>query len=195
MQEYLVPFILYLGLSPVIYFFTKNEFLANIIRILGTAISLYIYRTKYTIKIKFGVHAILFGCAISLAWVAANKIIPISSVFIPLDDARFALMVISGILVAPIIEELFTRNFLIRFLIDPNWKNVKVGTYSLVSFIITVLFFGFSHQQWLGGLITGILLNILLYIKKDVGDCILAHAVANAILIAIGFFTGSWQFW
>ena len=119
---------------------------------------------------------------------------PYSSDFNP-SNLNIAFKLLGGILVAPLIEELFTRGFLLRFLIDPDkWEKIA-PKFTWFSFIVTVLFFGFSHNRWLAGLIVGIILN-LLYIKtKRIENCIIAHAVANAALAAYVILINSWQFW
>jgi len=101
---------------------------------------------------------------------------------------------IISILLAPIIEEFFTRFFLLRFIISKKFKKVKPH-FTWPSFIITVLFFGFAHNRWLAGIITGILLNYLYYKRKEIGPCIVAHAVANLGLAIYVIYTGNWMFW
>ena len=92
-------------------------------------------------------------------------------------------------------EELFWRGFLIRWLVDANWKAVPVGTFTLRSFWVTTVLFGLEHEQWLAGLFCGALLNALLYRTRSVFACVLAHAVANALLAGWILSRGAWQLW
>ena len=82
-----------------------------------------------------------------------------------------------------------------RWIIDQNFKKVKLGTYTFISFIGTVLFFALAHGRWLPAMITGVLLNLLIYKKKDINSCIVAHGVANLLLTISIISTGSWHFW
>ena len=102
---------------------------------------------------------------------------------------------IGSVLVAPLIEELFIRSFFIRYIINSKWENVPMGTYTLESFLIVTLIFGFSHFQWLSGILTAVLLNLLLYNKKSVFPCIIAHGTANLLLFIYVIYTNDWSFY
>lgn len=98
-------------------------------------------------------------------------------------------------LVVPVMEELFWRGFLLRWLINEDFKRVPVGTFTWSSFLITTVLFGFEHHQWLAGLVCGALYNWLCYRYKDVFACVVAHAVSNAALAAWVLTNSAWQFW
>ena len=102
---------------------------------------------------------------------------------------------IGSVLVAPLVEELFIRSFFIRYIINSKWENVPPGTYTFESFLIVTLVFGFSHFQWLSGILTAVLLNLLLYRKKNVFPCIVAHAEANLLLLIYVIYNNSWFFY
>jgi CAAX prenyl protease-like protein len=103
--------------------------------------------------------------------------------------------VIGAVLVVPVMEELFWRAFLIRWVEAENFKSVPVGTFGWRSFAITVALFGLEHDQWLAGLICGALYNWLLYRTRSVWACVVAHAVSNAALAAWVLTRGDWKFW
>ena len=107
----------------------------------------------------------------------------------------FAFRVFGAVIVVPVMEELFWRAFLIRWLVNEDFKSVAVGTFSWMSFGITVALFGAEHYQWLAGLICGALYNWLYYRRKDVFACVVAHAVSNAALAAWVLARGDWKFW
>lgn len=100
-----------------------------------------------------------------------------------------------AVLVVPLMEELFWRAFLIRWLVDSDFKQVPVGTFTGPSFAITVALFGAEHREWLAGLICGAMYNWVLYKRKDVFSCVVAHAVSNAALAAWVLARGDWKFW
>lgn len=103
--------------------------------------------------------------------------------------------VLGAVAVVPLIEELFWRGFLIRWLVKDDFRSVPVGTYTALSFAATVALFGLEHEQWLAGMICGALYNGLLYRTKSLWDCVVAHATSNALLAAWVLTQGDWRFW
>lgn len=98
-------------------------------------------------------------------------------------------------LVVPIMEELFWRSFLLRYIIDQNFMAVRVGTYSLASFLIGTVLFGLEHNLVLAGVMAGVAYSLLLYWTKSISQCVLAHAVTNFVLAVYVLQTANWQFW
>ena len=103
--------------------------------------------------------------------------------------------VAGAVLVVPVMEELFWRAFLIRWLDNEDFRAVPVGVFSWRAFAITVALFGAEHNQWLAGLICGALYNWLLRRTRSVTACVIAHAVSNAALAAWVLAHGDWKFW
>jgi CAAX prenyl protease-like protein len=106
-----------------------------------------------------------------------------------------AFRMFGAVIVVPVMEELFWRAFLIRWLVNEDFKSVAMGTFTWMSFAVTVALFGVEHYQWLAGLICGALYNWLYYKRKDVFACVVAHAVSNAALAAWVLARGDWKFW
>lgn len=103
--------------------------------------------------------------------------------------------VVGAVLVVPLMEELFWRAFLIRWLVSEDFKSVPVGLFTRSSFVFTTLLFGLEHDQWLAGLICGALYNVLLYRTCSIWACVVAHAVSNAALAGWVLARGEWKFW
>ena len=95
----------------------------------------------------------------------------------------------------PIMEELFWRSFLIRYIIQSNFQAVRLGTYTVGSFAITVVLFGLEHNLWLAGMMAGTAYNLLLYRTGRLWPCIMAHAVTNFALGLHVLATGEWYWW
>lgn len=106
-----------------------------------------------------------------------------------------AFRIIGAVVVVPVMEELFWRAFLIRWLVNEDFKSVPVGTFTWTSFLITTALFGAEHNQWLAGLICGALYNMVYYRTRSVWACVVAHAVSNAALAAWVLARGDWKFW
>ncbi len=98
-------------------------------------------------------------------------------------------------LVVPIMEELFWRSFMLRYVITSDFMTVRIGTYTLTSFIICSVLFGLEHNLLLAGIMAGASYSLLLYWTKSIFQCILAHAVTNLVLGIYVLQTGYWQFW
>jgi len=97
--------------------------------------------------------------------------------------------------VVPVMEELFWRSFLIRYLISSKFESVAIGTFSAFSFVTTVVLFGLEHDLWLAGMMAGVAYTALLYYTKRLWPCILAHAVTNFALGIHVLATGQWRWW
>ena len=101
-----------------------------------------------------------------------------------------------AVVIVPVVEELFWRAWLMRWLIDTNFQRVQLGTYSAFAFWLTAILFASEHgPYWDVGLITGVIYNLWMIRTKSVADCILMHAVTNAILSAYVIATAQWQYW
>ena len=98
-------------------------------------------------------------------------------------------------IVVPVMEELFWRSFLIRWIIEPRFHTVPLGTYTIGSFAATVVLFGLEHELWLAGMMAGIFYNVLLYRTRRLWPCILAHGLTNLALGIHVLVTGEWQWW
>ncbi len=101
------------------------------------------------------------------------------------------------VVVVPLVEEIFWRGFLLRYLISEQFEAVPFGAFSWLSFTIVTLAFGLSHSMadWPAALITGALYNLVAYRTKSLSACVLAHALTN---LALGLWivaTRQWGFW
>lgn len=100
-----------------------------------------------------------------------------------------------AVLVVPLMEELFWRSFLIRYLIDNDFEKVAIGTFTRASFLLTIVLFGLEHNYIYAGVMAGIFYNLILYKTRSLAQCVLAHAVTNLALAIYVLVTGTWQFW
>ncbi|HXX41253.1 MAG TPA: CAAX prenyl protease-related protein [Chthoniobacterales bacterium] len=101
------------------------------------------------------------------------------------------------VVVVPLVEEIFWRGFLLRFLINENFDRVPFGTFSWISFVVVTGLFGFSHaaEDWIAALITGAIYNGVAYRTKSLFSCILVHAITNLLLGVWILQTKQWGFW
>lgn len=95
----------------------------------------------------------------------------------------------------PIMEELFWRSFLVRYLINKDFMQVGAGAFTTFSFIVTSVLFGLEHQLYLAGMIAGAAYNLVYWRTKSLSTCILSHGVTNVVLAGYVLLTRSWHFW
>ncbi|MBW2991645.1 CAAX prenyl protease-related protein [Candidatus Woesearchaeota archaeon] len=192
---HLLPFLIYL----IIPFLIKDTFLSYILRIVIVGGMIVFFWGYYKIRWETNyVFPVYTGIIIFIVWVGLEGYYPLlgpPTQFIPLSFAHVIAKLMGMVLLAPVIEELFVRNYLHRLVIHPDYEKVKHGTFSWPAFILTTLFFGIAHNRWLVGLITGVLLNFVYYRHKNIGSCIVAHYTANLCLAVFVLLTGAWHLW
>jgi CAAX prenyl protease-like protein len=101
------------------------------------------------------------------------------------------------VLVVPLVEEIFWRGFLLRYVIDEDFTRVPFGTFSWKSFGIVTAAFCLEHSppDWPAALATGALYNLLACRTRNLAACVLAHAVTNLLLGIYVVHTRQWGFW
>ncbi len=101
------------------------------------------------------------------------------------------------VVVVPVIEEIFWRGFLLRYLIAEDFERVAFGTFSWLSFAVVTLLFTLSHSMadWPAALLTGVLFNLVAYRTKSLSSCVLTHALTNLLLGLWIMRTAQWGFW
>ena len=113
------------------------------------------------------------------------------------DRVFLSIRLLTTAALVPILEELFWRGWLMRWLIQSRefWK-VPLGAYQAGSFWVVALLFASEHgPYWEVGLLAGIVYNWWIVRTKNLADCILAHAVTNAALAGYVIAAGQWQYW
>ena len=95
----------------------------------------------------------------------------------------------------PIAEELFWRGFLMRWIDNPDWEDAPLGVFHVRSFIAVTLLFTVAHPEWIAAAVYCVLLNGLVYWKKDLWSCVVAHAISNLLLAVYILTTASWELW
>ena len=211
--KYVFPFVIYLVIGELVQgllvgYETYHLYAAYGLRTLIVGGILLRYRSLYfeLKERRLDVMALLVGVLIFALWVGLEGHYPLffsaSSHFDPtvfgtdMVIMMLSLRLVGSVLVAAFIEELFCRSFLMRYVIDPEkWADIPVGTYTFTSFVVVALFFGIAHFQWLPGILTGIVLNLLLYKRRNIFSCVEAHGMANLLLFIYVVYTESWFFW
>jgi uncharacterized protein len=114
-----------------------------------------------------------------------------------------AFRILGAVIVVPIMEELFWRGFLMRFLIGEkgvfikdDFESVPIGTFGWISFIVTTAAFASVHgSQWPLGVVVGILYGGWFIRSRSLGAVMIAHGVTNLLLGLYVLASHRWYFW
>jgi uncharacterized protein len=182
------------------------------LKTIAVALVLYAYRREYRelswrdlANSRQTAAAVLVGVLTCVIWVSTDWTLQASGpppgfdpALLPEGAVRFlmtATRVAGAVLVVPIMEELFWRSFLLRYMIDPNFESIPLGRFTWLSFLSTTLLFGLEHHQFLAGMIAGAIYSAILYQTRSLAQCVLAHALTNLALAGYVLYTGRWYFW
>jgi CAAX prenyl protease-like protein len=112
------------------------------------------------------------------------------------SSLAFVLWRMSGlVLLVPIVEELFWRAWMMRYIMARDFESIPLGTYSALAFWATAVLFASEHgPYWDVGLAAGVAYNWWMVRTRSLGDCILAHAVTNACLGGYVLAAGRWEY-
>lgn len=146
---------------------------------------------------------LLIGVLVYLAWVRMDWSWATQGTLTGYDPSSagswapvlIAVRLFGAAVVVPIMEELFWRSFLIRYVDAPQYRTVRVGMFSIKACLVTVVLFGLEHQLWLAGMMAGAAYSLVLYRTKRLWPCILAHGTTNLILGFHVLLTGEWKWW
>jgi hypothetical protein len=152
--------------------------------------------------------AVLVGLAVFAEWVWIDKLIPyphlgartgynpFTAIADPAVRSLFLAFRFLGLVaLVPVMEELFWRSFLLRFVTDQDWERVPIGTFTWGAFAIVAGLFGLAHPEWLVAVIAAAAYGLLLWRTKSVFACVIAHAVTNLALGVYVIATKDWVYW
>ena len=98
--------------------------------------------------------------------------------------------------VVPVIEEMFLRGFLMRFVMAPDWWNVPVGKVNAAAVAVSVLLPAMTHPaEILPAMVWFGMITWLMVRTRSLWDCVAAHAVTNLLLGIYVVTTGQWTLW
>ena len=147
--------------------------------------------------------ALVAGIVVFIAWInlTADWMVMGESVgFDPRENGEIdwflvTVRIIGAALVVPVMEELFWRSFLMRWIENPDFLAVNPVQVGIKALGISAALFALAHSLWLAGFFAGIVYGLLYMRSKTLWLPILAHATTNAILGVWIVVTGSWGFW
>jgi len=142
------------------------------------------------------------GLAVGLAWVAALRGAPrpLAQQLAALGGwERTAWIVVRGlgsVLVIPAVEELAFRGFLFEWLAPPGQgRSGGLRRAPWAPLAVSSLAFGAIHSHLALGVAAGLALGAVRAWRGRVGDALLAHAVANAVVATAAVLWARWDLW
>lgn len=212
---YIAPFAVFMGFIALRSIYTLPDLTDQILRIVAVgAVLLFISRPVIDLRAPSWLISLVLGVAVFALWIGPDLLWPgyrhhwlfeNSILGMPkgaLTTAAqtqplvLALRAVRAIVIVPIVEELFWRAWLMRWIINPEFEKVPLGAFTLFSFATVAVLFASEHgPYWDVGLITGVIYNAWMVRSKSLGDLILTHAVTNACLSAYVVFAGKWEYW
>jgi CAAX prenyl protease-like protein len=106
-----------------------------------------------------------------------------------------AVRILGSTILVPMLEEVFFRSFLYRYIERVDFLSVPLSRFSWRPFLITAVIFGVEHREWLAGLLAGFAYQALVCRKGRLGDAVTAHAITNLLLGIWIVWKGAWQYW
>lgn len=183
------------------------------VAVLGAVLAIF-SRRVLDFRMAMPLQSVLLGAAVFVIWIGPDLLFPsyrnsplfqnsiTGTLHSSIDEslrnepAVLAIRCFRAVVLVPIIEELFWRAWLLRWLIQPRFEEVPLGTYNSTAMWMTAVLFASEHgPYWDVGLATGLIYNWWMFRTRRLGDCIVAHAVTNGCLSAYVLFSGKWEYW
>ena len=149
--------------------------------------------------------SIAVGLAVFVAWIHLDapwmQIGESAAAFVPvtaqgaLDWPLIAVRWIGAALLVPVMEELFWRSFLMRWLQAPVFEGVDPRRIGLKAVVLSTFVFMLAHPLWLAAIVAGLAYAALYRATGRLWTAVIAHAVTNGALGIWVVYTRQWQFW
>lgn len=98
-------------------------------------------------------------------------------------------------LVVPLMEELFWRSFLLRWIDKHDFLDHEPARITLRALLIASVLFGVEHTLWFAGILAGLAYGWLYRASGNLWAPIVAHATTNLMLGVWVLATRTWDHW
>ena len=212
---YIAPFLTFIAMLAI----QKNlAFLGDweyAVRVLIVGASIWFFsRRVLDFKVRYWAGSLGIGIAAFLLWIAPDTLFPgwrqhwlftnsiMGEVRVSLSAEQLSspllllFRTISAAMMVPVLEELFWRAWMLRWLVKTDFESLPMGSADRQSVWIVAALFAVEHgPYWEVGLLTGVMWNWWMMRTKSLGDLIFVHAVTNLILSLYVIWSKQWQFW
>jgi CAAX prenyl protease-like protein len=136
--------------------------------------------------------AVALGAAVFVLWVTLDSgwavIGTPAEGFVPLrrgggiDPWLVALRLFGLVLVVPVMEELFWRSFVMRWIDRREFLSMDPARATPLAFALSSALFAVEHAQWFAGLLAGLAYGWLYMRSRNLWIPIISHAITNGLL-------------
>jgi CAAX prenyl protease-like protein len=109
--------------------------------------------------------------------------------------ALVAVRWVGAALLVPVMEELFWRSFLMRWIESPRFEGVPPQRVGVKAVVLSTFVFMLAHTLWLAAIVAGLVYAGLYVRTGKLWVPVIAHAVTNGVLGAWVVLTGNWGYW
>ncbi len=152
----------------------------------------------WLLSIGVGLAVFVLWIALTEPWMRVGE--PVAA-FVPVQadgSLQWGLIALRGmgaVLVVPLIEELFWRSFLMRWIDNRDFLAHAPQHTSLYALLASSAVFALGHDLWLAGLLAGLAFGALYRHTGRIWHAVAAHAVANLALAVWVVHQRAWGFW
>lgn len=219
MAAYTAPFLVFMGglflasalraTGSAVFWLRHPEFWVYPLQTVLCAAALVFYWRQYDFAKRGGLPlATLVGLAVLGLWIAPQAVFGFpkrtdgfdptvfgegTALYWATVVARFARLVV----IVPLVEEIFWRGFLMRFLVREDFDKVHIGEFQWKAFLLVALFFMLVHAttDWPAAFLCGLAYNFVAVKTGSLPACVAAHALTNLGLGTYIMATRQWGFW
>jgi exosortase E/protease (VPEID-CTERM system) len=101
--------------------------------------------------------------------------------------------VVGYVVITPLSEELAFRGYLLRRLVAADFRAVPYRNCRWPAVLASSVIFGVLHGHWVAATVAGVGYALVVMRTGRLRDAVVAHAVTNGLLVALGLATGDWH--
>jgi exosortase E/protease (VPEID-CTERM system) len=201
--SYLVPFLAVLAAGMLSGAVSSGFEWLYPLRFFAAAAALWMFRKEYAkLDWRGGWLAPVAGVLIFLLWIAldysASTGMPIALASASPYPRRLwiTFRVLASVTTVPLAEELAFRGYLLRRLVAGDFEMISFSRVTPIAIFVSSAIFGVLHGgRWLAGALAGIILALLIMRRGRMGEAVVAHAVANAMIAIYVLMFNAWSLW
>lgn len=212
---YVAPFLTFIAMLVIqkqLAFLGDWEYAVRVAIVAGSI--WYFSRRVLDFKVRYLGGSLAIGIGAFLLWIAPDTLFPgwrqhwlftnavMGEVRVSLSAEQLSspllllFRTLSATLMVPILEELFWRAWMLRWLVEKDFEKLPMGSCDRQSFWIVAALFAMEHgPYWEVGLLTGLLWNWWMTRTRSLGDLIFVHGVTNLALSLYVIWSKKWEFW
>lgn len=197
---YLTPFLLALTLVILAEAFLLEPGTIYPIRAASVAAVLWLFWPRYDwmnaatrYDVRHAIEAVAVGGVVFVFWISLVRFglaggESSEALTIPSGLASWmhplwvAVWIIGYCIMTPLAEELAFRGYLVRRLIDVDFRAVSPHRFTLLSFLVSSIGFGLLHGEWVAGILAGMAYAGMVYRSGHLRDAVIAHSVTNLLM-------------